>query len=48
VGYLGMNMAVRGNIRVVEASRKSFQDALKISYRTGTITGMLTDGLGLL
>ncbi|MEM2840207.1 MAG: sodium-translocating pyrophosphatase [Candidatus Bathyarchaeia archaeon] len=48
VGYLGMNMAVKGNIRVVEASRKSFQDALKISYRTGTITGMLTDGLGLL
>ncbi|MGQ9542713.1 MAG: sodium-translocating pyrophosphatase [Candidatus Bathyarchaeia archaeon] len=48
VGYLGMNMAVRGNIRVLEASRKSFQDALRISYRTGTITGMLTDGLGLL
>jgi K(+)-stimulated pyrophosphate-energized sodium pump len=47
VGYLGMNMAVRGNIRVAEASRRSFQDALKIAYRSGTITGMLTDGLGL-
>ena len=47
VGYLGMNMAVRGNIRVAEASRRSFHDALKIAYRSGTITGMLTDGLGL-
>ncbi len=48
VGYIGMNMAVQGNIRVAEASRKSFRDALRISYRAGTITGMLTDGLGLL
>jgi len=43
-----MNMAVQGNIRVAEASRKSFGDALRIAYRTGTITGMLCDGLGLL
>jgi K(+)-stimulated pyrophosphate-energized sodium pump len=48
VGYVGMNMAMQGNIRVAEASRTSFIDALKIAYRTGTITGMLTDGLGLL
>jgi K(+)-stimulated pyrophosphate-energized sodium pump len=48
VGFFGMNMAVQGNIRVAEASRKSFSDALRIAYRTGTITGMLTDGLGLL
>ncbi|MGC8874129.1 MAG: sodium/proton-translocating pyrophosphatase, partial [Chloroflexia bacterium] len=48
VGYIGMNMAVQGNIRVASASRRSFQEALRIAYRTGTITGMLTDGLGLL
>ena len=48
VGFFGMNMAVQGNIRVAEASRRSFGDALRIAYRTGTITGMLTDGLGLL
>jgi K(+)-stimulated pyrophosphate-energized sodium pump len=48
VGYIGMNMAVQGNIRVSEASRKGYREALKIAYRTGTITGMLTDGLGLL
>src|SRR5665811_1887165 len=48
VGYLGMNMAIAGNRRVVVAAEKSHRDALRIAYRTGTITGMLTDGLGLL
>jgi K(+)-stimulated pyrophosphate-energized sodium pump len=48
VGFIGMNMAVKGNIRVAEAARRSFHDALRIAYRSGTITGMLTDGLGLL
>jgi K(+)-stimulated pyrophosphate-energized sodium pump len=48
VGFLGMNMAVQGNVRVAEASRVSYTEALKIAYRSGTITGMLTDGLGLL
>jgi K(+)-stimulated pyrophosphate-energized sodium pump len=48
VGQLGMRMAVEGNVRVASASRRSFAEALKIAYRTGTITGMLTDGLGLL
>jgi K(+)-stimulated pyrophosphate-energized sodium pump len=48
VGYIGMNMAVQANIRVSEASKQGFKPALKIAYRAGTITGMLTDGLGLL
>src|SRR5690554_1982005 len=48
VGYIGMNMAVEGNVRVAAASRVSYREALKIAYRSGTITGMLTDGLGLL
>ena len=48
VGQLGMRMAVQGNIRVAAASMHSFGDALRIAYRSGTITGMLTDGLGLL
>jgi K(+)-stimulated pyrophosphate-energized sodium pump len=47
VGQIGMRMAVQGNVRVAAASKKSFGDALRIAYRTGTITGMLTDGLGL-
>jgi K(+)-stimulated pyrophosphate-energized sodium pump len=48
VGQFGMRMAVEGNVRVASASRRSFSEALKIAYRAGTITGMLTDGLGLL
>ena len=48
VGFIGMNMAVQGNVRVAAASRTSFAEAMTIAYRTGTITGMLTDGLGLL
>ncbi|MFH0764302.1 MAG: sodium-translocating pyrophosphatase [Candidatus Omnitrophota bacterium] len=47
VGQLGMRMAVQGNVRVAAASKRSFGEALRIAYRTGTITGMLTDGLGL-
>jgi K(+)-stimulated pyrophosphate-energized sodium pump len=47
VGQIGMRMAVQGNVRVASAARYSFGDALRIAYRSGTITGMLTDGLGL-
>ena len=48
VGQIGMRMAVQGNVRVASAARRSFGEALQIAYRAGTITGMLTDGLGLL
>ncbi len=48
VGQIGMRMAVQANVRVAAAARKSFGDSLRIAYRAGTITGMLTDGLGLL
>jgi K(+)-stimulated pyrophosphate-energized sodium pump len=48
VGQFGMRMAVQGNIRVASASMRDFGSALRIAYRSGTITGMLTDGLGLL
>jgi K(+)-stimulated pyrophosphate-energized sodium pump len=48
VGYVGMSLAVRGNLRVAAAARTSYGGALRLGYRTGTVTGMLTDGLGLL
>ncbi|MCW5888428.1 MAG: sodium/proton-translocating pyrophosphatase, partial [Anaerolineales bacterium] len=48
VGQIGMRMAVNANVRVASEARNSFGGALKIAYRAGTITGMLTDGLGLL
>ena len=47
VGQIGMRMAVQGNVRVASAARRSFGDSLRIAYRSGTVTGMLTDGLGL-
>ncbi|OGO13178.1 MAG: sodium-translocating pyrophosphatase [Chloroflexi bacterium RBG_13_68_17] len=47
VGQIGMRMAVQANVRVASAARRTFGDALRIAYRAGTITGMLTDGLGL-
>jgi len=48
VGQIGMRMAVQANVRVAAEARNSFGGALRIAYRAGTITGMLTDGLGLL
>ncbi|MDR1684757.1 MAG: sodium-translocating pyrophosphatase [Elusimicrobiota bacterium] len=48
VGQIGMRIAVAANVRVTAASKRSFGEALKIAYRSGTCTGMLTDGLGLL
>jgi K(+)-stimulated pyrophosphate-energized sodium pump len=48
VGFVGMRFATLGNLRVAAAARNSFGGALQVGYRTGTITGMLTDGLGLL
>src|SRR3984885_3601072 len=48
VGFVGMRLATIGNLRVAAAARTSFGQALQLGYRTGTITGMLTDGLGLL
>ena len=47
VGQIGMRMAVQANVRVASAARRSFSDSLRIAYRAGKITGMLTDGLGL-
>jgi K(+)-stimulated pyrophosphate-energized sodium pump len=47
VGQLGMRMAVQANVRVAAEARHSYGGALRIAYRAGTITGMLTDGLGL-
>ncbi|MEJ5313262.1 sodium-translocating pyrophosphatase [Anaerolinea thermophila] len=47
VGQLGMRMAIQASVRAASAARRSFNEALSIAYYAGTITGMLTDGLGL-
>jgi len=49
VGYNGMWLAVRANVRVAEAARNgSAPKAVEIAFRTGGVVGMLTVGLGLL
>ena len=49
IGYLGMALAVRANVRVAEAARMgSRDDGMRIAFRTGGTVGMATVGLGLL
>jgi K(+)-stimulated pyrophosphate-energized sodium pump len=49
VGYNGMWLAVRANVRVAEAARQnSAQQAVQIAFRTGGVVGMTTVGLGLI
>ena len=48
VGYQGMWLAVRANVRVADAARaKSAEKAVQIAFRTGGVVGMMTVGLGL-
>jgi len=47
-GYVGMGIAVRGNVRVANAALTSFKRALEIAFQAGAVSGMFTVGLGLL
>jgi K(+)-stimulated pyrophosphate-energized sodium pump len=48
VGYLGMSLAVKANLRVAAAAETQGRDpAMTIGFRTGAMVGMLTVGLGL-
>lgn len=47
-GYVGMTLAVQGNVRVANAALQSFKKALELAFQAGTVSGMFTVGLGLL
>src|SRR5690625_4314122 len=50
IGYLGMWLAVRANLRVAAAAQHADGDAVgaRIAFRTGGVVGMSVVGLGLL
>ncbi len=49
IGYLGMSLAVKANVRVAAAAQTVGRDpAMRVAFRTGGFVGMMTVGLGLL
>lgn len=47
-GYIGMSIAVQSNVRTTNAARKSLNDALRVSFSSGTVMGTMVVSLALM
>jgi K(+)-stimulated pyrophosphate-energized sodium pump len=47
-GYIGMRIATKANVRTTQAARTSLAQALKVSFRGGTVMGFGVAGLAIL
>lgn len=46
--WIGMSVAVRANVRTASAAQKNWPEAFGVAYSSGTVTGFILVGLGLL
>ena len=47
-GYAGMHISVRANVRTAQAASQGLEEGLRLSFRSGAVTGLLVAGLALL
>ncbi len=47
-GFVGMWLAVKGNVRSANAALKSFKASMEMAFKAGAVSGMFTVGFGLL
>ena len=47
-GFIGMKIATKANVRTTQAARTSLAQALKVSFRGGTVMGLGVAGLAVL